>query len=477
MKITAKYLKSVYDNGDYGLRDASFEIADGDFAVVVGESGCGKTTLLKAIAGLAKQTAGELYFDGLSANKVPAKDRNVSMVFQEYLLYPSFTVWENLATALEREKLPREQEDERISKTLEMFGLSHLGGQLPRVLSGGQQQRVALAKAVVTQPRAILFDEPLANVADAQRAEYVQLLKELKTKLPQTTFVYVTHKIGEALQLANTLIVMKQGKVLQCGNAQFVLHNPFSAQVLSALCGETQQEGEKIFNPFARKWQTFGKHGLEEGQKREYVFQGNFDGKTLCFANATVVADENFRMRFIGNYGKVKVVVPSCKMHSEKLDGDVEICLDDCQNSRYVGENAHGSHQFSNADLQFLESNRYVALDDLDLLDEAEERVLAHYRVYDATCPCGKLFGKLRLPCGTINLPSNNFNGATFTIYRASFATLGKQGLAVQRCLDEEDLGSNKLCYCVLKGFDNYVALKMPKNVNLFFGKNKVVVS
>lgn len=94
MRITAKYLKSVYDDGTYGLRDVNLDIGDGKFAVVVGPSGCGKTTLLKVIAGLCRQTSGELYFDGLSAAKIPARDRKIAMVFQEYLLYPKYTVWE-----------------------------------------------------------------------------------------------------------------------------------------------------------------------------------------------------------------------------------------------------------------------------------------------------------------------------------------------------------------------------------------------
>ena len=228
MRITAKYLKSVYDDGTYGLRDVNLDIGDGKFAVVVGPSGCGKTTLLKVIAGLCRQSSGELYFDGLSAAKIPARDRKIAMVFQEYLLYPKYTVWENLSLALEREHLSREEEETRISDALAMFGMERLAGQLPRVLSGGQQQRVALAKAVVTRPEAILFDEPLANIAEAQRAEYVEQLKNLKKKMPDTTFVYVTHKIGEALQLADMLVVMNDGVVLQSGSKHDVTEQPLS---------------------------------------------------------------------------------------------------------------------------------------------------------------------------------------------------------------------------------------------------------
>ena len=273
MRITAKYLKSVYDDGTYGLRDVNLDIGDGKFAVVVGSSGCGKTTLLKVIAGLRKQTSGELYFDGLSAAKIPARDRKIAMVFQEYLLYPKYTVWENLSLALEREHLSREEEETRISDALAMFGMERLAGQLPRVLSGGQQQRVALAKAVVTRPEAILFDEPLANIAEAQRAEYVEQLKNLKKKMPDTTFVYVTHKIGEALQLADMLVVMNDGVVLQSGSKHDVTEQPCSAAVLDALTDETlTTDGNKVYNPYAKCWQTF-----DESRGRLF-FDGEFDG-------------------------------------------------------------------------------------------------------------------------------------------------------------------------------------------------------
>lgn len=135
MRITAKYLKSVYDDGTYGLRDVNLDIGDGKFAVVVGPSGCGKTTLLKVIAGLRKQSSGELYFDGLSAAKIPARDRKIAMVFQEYLLYPKYTVWENLSLAVEREHLSREEEETRISDALAMFGMERLAGNCQECLA------------------------------------------------------------------------------------------------------------------------------------------------------------------------------------------------------------------------------------------------------------------------------------------------------------------------------------------------------
>ena len=217
MRITAKYLKSVYDDGTYGLRDVNLDIDDGKFAVVVGPSGCGKTTLLKVIAGLCRQSSGELYFDGLSAAKIPARDRKIAMVFQEYLLYPKYTVWENLSLALEREHLSREEEETRISDALAMFGMERLAGQLPRVLSGGQQQRVSLARALVKRPDVCLFDEPLSNIDPSLRREIRGYIRSV-TSAMGCTCIYVTHDMADITALADIVYVIAGKKVVFCGN-------------------------------------------------------------------------------------------------------------------------------------------------------------------------------------------------------------------------------------------------------------------
>ena len=442
MRITAKYLKSVYDDGTYGLRDVNLDIGDGKFAVVVGPSGCGKTTLLKVIAGLRKQSSGELYFDGLSAAKIPARDRKIAMVFQEYLLYPKYTVWENLSLALEREHLSREEEETRISDALAMFGMERLAGQLPRVLSGGQQQRVALAKAVVTRPEAILFDEPFANIAEAQRAEYVEQLKNLKKKMP--TFVYVTHKIGEALQLADMLVVMNDGVVLQSGSKHDVTEQPCSAAVLDALTDEAlTTDGNKVYNPYAKCWQTF-----DESSGRLF-FDGEFDGKSLNVCGKSSPAEENLILRFAGDYGKVRVAVPAEKVRASRADGDIVLPQGD-------GE-------------------AYVSQDDVTLYDGDGRLLTAHYRLYDAHAVGRAMFGKLRLPCGSLTAEGVH-GSAEVIVRRCAVAKEDNHGLIVERCLDEQSWNGGKLCYCVLKGFDRYLSLVLPPEANLFVGKHRVAI-
>lgn len=444
MRITAKYLKSVYDDGTYGLRDVNLDIGDGKFAVVVGPSGCGKTTLLKVIAGLRKQSSGELYFDGLSAAKIPARDRKIAMVFQEYLLYPKYTVWENLSLALEREHLSREEEETRISDALAMFGMERLAGQLPRVLSGGQQQRVALAKAVVTRPEAILFDEPLANIAEAQRAEYVEQLKNLKKKMPDTTFVYVTHKIGEALQLADMLVVMNDGVVLQSGSKHDVTEQPCSAAVLDALTDEAlTKDGNKVYNPYAKSWQTF-----DESRGRLF-FDGEFDGKSLNVCGKNSPAEENLILRFAGDYGKVRVAVPAEKVRASRADGDIVLPQGD-------GE-------------------AYVSQDDVTLYDGDGRLLSAHYRLYDAHAVGRAMLGKLRLPCGSLTAEGVQ-GSAEVIVRRCAVAKEDNHGLIVERCLDEQSWNGGKLCYCVLKGFDRYLSLVLPSATNMFVGKHRVAI-
>ena len=221
--IEAKYLTKVYKNGDYGLRNCTLSVRHGEFLVVVGASGEGKSTLLKVLAGTEKLSSGELYIDGILAESLPSAKRDVSMVFQEYLLYPHMTVFDNLATPL---KLKGEDEKsiyDRVMEALRLFGLEKLADVKPKNLSGGEQQRCALAKALLRRSRLIMLDEPMSNVDEKSRLEYCKTLEKMKQMLPESTFVYVTHNPREALFLADRIAVMRRGAVIQIAPRDFLI--------------------------------------------------------------------------------------------------------------------------------------------------------------------------------------------------------------------------------------------------------------
>jgi ABC-type sugar transport system ATPase subunit len=210
-------------------------VADGEFIVLLGPSGCGKTTALRMIAGLETITEGELRIGDRVVNDVEAKDRDISMVFQSYALYPHMTVAKNIESPLlarpmpvgdgPPRKLTKTERDERVRHAAATLELTDLLGRKPGALSGGQRQRVALARAIVSRPKAFLMDEPLSNL-DAKlrtqtRVEIVELHRELGS-----TFVYVTHDQVEAMTMANRIAVMDGGRLLQVGRPQDVYDEP-----------------------------------------------------------------------------------------------------------------------------------------------------------------------------------------------------------------------------------------------------------
>jgi multiple sugar transport system ATP-binding protein len=192
-------------------------IGDKEFVVLVGPSGCGKTTTLRMIAGLEGITSGEVYIGDRPINKLPAKDRNIAMVFQNYALYPHMTVFANMAFSLEMRKQSKRQIKQRVQEAAEILGIEHLLDRKPKQLSGGQRQRVAVGRAIVRKPEVFLFDEPLSNLDAKLRAQTRVELKKLHERLA-TTAVYVTHDQVEAMTMGDRIVVMKDGLIQQVGS-------------------------------------------------------------------------------------------------------------------------------------------------------------------------------------------------------------------------------------------------------------------
>jgi multiple sugar transport system ATP-binding protein len=211
--------------GTVAVAGVSLDIPDGAFVILVGPSGCGKTTLLRMLAGLEEVSDGRIHIGGKDVTQAHPRDRDIAMVFQSYALYPHMTVRRNMEFALEMRKLPRAEIERRVAAAVDILGIGHLLERRPRQLSGGQRQRVALGRAIVREPAAFLFDEPLSNLdaklRTSMRGELIKLHKRLGA-----TIVYVTHDQVEAMTMGERIVVMKDGVVQQQGSPMEVYGDP-----------------------------------------------------------------------------------------------------------------------------------------------------------------------------------------------------------------------------------------------------------
>jgi multiple sugar transport system ATP-binding protein len=207
------------------LDQASFEVADGEFLVLVGPSGCGKTTCLRIVAGLERQTSGDVFIGDRLVNLIHPKDRDIAMVFQDYALYPHMSVYDNLAFGLRNLRTPRRDIDRQIQRAAELLQIEHLLKRRPRELSGGQRQRVAVGRAIVRSPQVFLFDEPLSNLDAKLRVQMRIELQDLHRRL-RNTVVYVTHDQVEAMTLGDRVVVMNHGVIQQIGAPRWVYERP-----------------------------------------------------------------------------------------------------------------------------------------------------------------------------------------------------------------------------------------------------------
>ena len=199
------------------LKSVSIDVRDGEFLVLVGPSGCGKSTLLRMVAGLEDISTGELWIGDRNVTDLPAKERDIAMVFQSYALYPHMTVADNMSFALKLKGIRKDEIATKVSNSARILGLENLLDRYPRQLSGGQRQRVAMGRAIVRNPQVFLFDEPLSNLDAKLRVVMRSEIKELHQRLGTTT-VYVTHDQVEAMTLADRIVVMRDGRIEQIGS-------------------------------------------------------------------------------------------------------------------------------------------------------------------------------------------------------------------------------------------------------------------
>ncbi len=223
--VVLKNLVKSYDGKKNVIDNIDLEIKDKEFIVLVGSSGCGKSTILRLISGLEEITSGEILIDGKVVNNIHPKDRDIAFVFQSYALYPHMSVYDNIAFGLKMRKYDKKTIDSKVRDVAKSLNLEDLLDRKPRQLSGGQRQRVALGRAIVRNPKVFLMDEPLSNLDANLRVQMRSEIKKLHQKL-QTTFIYVTHDQTEALTMGDRIVVLDKGKIQQADSPEEIYNNP-----------------------------------------------------------------------------------------------------------------------------------------------------------------------------------------------------------------------------------------------------------
>lgn len=223
--ISLKNINKIYSNYVQAVYNFNLDIKEKEFIVFVGPSGCGKSTTLRMIAGLEDITSGDLFIDGDYANDLEPKDRNVSMVFQSYALYPHLTVYDNMAFSLQMRHVNKEEIDERVHRAAKILEIEDYLERKPKALSGGQCQRVALGRAIVRDSKVFLMDEPLSNLDAKLRVQMRSEIVKLHNELGATT-IYVTHDQTEAMTMATRIVVMSKGYIQQIGTPEEIYNRP-----------------------------------------------------------------------------------------------------------------------------------------------------------------------------------------------------------------------------------------------------------
>lgn len=251
--VTLKNVRKIYDK-KVVIDNIDLEIKDKEFIVLVGASGCGKSTILRMIAGLEEITGGEILIGDKKVNNIPPKDRDIAFVFQSYALYPHMTVRENIAFGLKMRKVPKDEIEKKVLEAAKILDLTEYLDRRPKQLSGGQRQRVALGRAIVRNPKVFLMDEPLSNLDAKLRVQMRAEIKKLHEKL-QTTFIYVTHDQTEALTMGDRIVVLDKGVIQQVDTPEEIYNNPQNMFV-AGFVGSPQMnfiEGEQLSQDFKGK--------------------------------------------------------------------------------------------------------------------------------------------------------------------------------------------------------------------------------
>lgn len=511
-RIEAKYLTKVYKNGDYALKNCSFTVNNSEFLVILGSSGAGKSTLLKVLAGTEKLSSGELYFDGILSDNIPVSKRDVSMVFQEYVLYPHMTVFDNLATPLKLAGEDQKSIYDRVSEALRLFNLEIAADVKPKHLSGGEQQRVALAKTLLKRSKLVLFDEPMSNIDEKSRWEYCKALKMMKRLLPESTFIYVTHNTKEAMFLADRIAIMQNGVITQIAPKDCLL-NGFETldamEIMGAVgnVSELEYDGEHLlFNgeifendtvdiDYSRilkdkkiccvqsaldddSYQLFDGDGKSLAiSSSELRIKGKLIDDCLSFANQKVELDNEYLSRLLYIKEDVEVVMLTEKLSKILLTDSISFVFEVVKNTgSYVVLRIGDSSFILNKKTALKKGERirmYYRIEDLILFD-GNKRLTCHYplhrsipiNVFDANAGKFTILGK------RIKLKKSISNRAKFVrVSKKAFELSYEKGrcsVALNGCLDEEFINGYKVIHVAIKGLDSYLSFIADEEIGCF---------
>ncbi|MFH1367635.1 MAG: sn-glycerol-3-phosphate ABC transporter ATP-binding protein UgpC [Elusimicrobiota bacterium] len=299
-------LKNIYKHyGEHAVvKDVSLEVRDKEFCVLVGPSGCGKTTILRMIAGLEEITDGEIILDDTVINDIHPKDRDIAMVFQNYALYPHFTVYENMAAGLRVRKYSEDEINKRIQEAARVLSIEQLLGRLPLELSGGQKQRVAVGRAICRMPKVFLFDEPLSNLDAKLRVQMRAELKKLHRRL-EATIIYVTHDQVEAMTLGSKIVVMKDAVIQQVGDPMDIYEYPVNKFVAGFIGSPPMNFMEmKVGRKNGSIWLDEGKFELKASAAHSGILEP-YMGKQVIFG----IRPENIHDKLYSKIGTAENVV------------------------------------------------------------------------------------------------------------------------------------------------------------------------
>jgi multiple sugar transport system ATP-binding protein len=335
-QISIRSITKVYKGGVKAVDDVNLGIENKEFMVLVGPSGCGKSTTLRMIAGLEEITEGKIWIGDRLVNDVPAKDRDIAMVFQNYALYPHMTVFENMSFGLRLRKYPKHEIVRRVQEATEILGIKHLLDRRPRQLSGGERQRVALGRAIVRKPQAFLFDEPLSNLDAKLRVQMRTEIHKLRLRL-QTTFVYVTHDQTEAMTLGDRIAVMKDGKLQQCADPITIYDRPANKFVASFIGSPpiNLMQG-RIIKKERRYYFDEGKFVVKLVEDM-YKAMEPYEGKDIIFG---IRAEDIYDKLFVSEASADNTIRAACEV-VEPLGSEVYLYLNSGKNTFIARVGAH----------------------------------------------------------------------------------------------------------------------------------------